>query len=130
MMPRTQPLLPYRWIIAMGRQRVFRQRNVVPTVRGLAYTNSGAQDFVRPGHIFPLIGREGGVLMRSGHTEAAIDLCRLANLVEVGVVSELVNDDGSVMRGPEVTKFAKENCLKKISVGRFDCIPSAPGKSD
>ena len=86
------------------------------TVRGLANPNSGAADFVRPGHIFPLVAREGGVLIRSGHTEAAVDLCRLAGLPEVGVISELVNDDGTVMRGPQVTAFADEKDFKTISV--------------
>ena len=86
------------------------------TVRALANPNSGAMDFVRPGHIFPLVAKEGGVLMRSGHTEAAVDLCRLADLPEVGVISELVNDDGTVMRGPQVTAFAEKHGLKKVSV--------------
>jgi 3,4-dihydroxy 2-butanone 4-phosphate synthase/GTP cyclohydrolase II len=86
------------------------------TVRNLANRNAGASDFVRPGHIFPLIAREGGVLMRSGHTEAAVDLCRLAGLPEVGVISELVNDDGTVKRGPEVAAFAREHGLKQVSV--------------
>src|SRR5271157_1676681 len=70
------------------------------TVRGLANGNIGAADFVRPGHVFPLIAKAGGVLMRSGHTEACIDLCRLAGLPGVGVLAELMNDDGTVMRGP------------------------------
>ena len=78
------------------------------TVRNLANPNSGAADFVRPGHVFPLIAREGGVLMRSGHTEAAVDLCKLAGLPPVGVIGELVNDDGSVMRGPQVSAVANE----------------------
>ncbi len=86
------------------------------TVRGLANPNSGALDFSRPGHIFPLVAKEGGVLMRSGHTEAAVDLCRLADLPQVGVISELVNDDGTVMRGPQVYEFAEKNALKIISV--------------
>lgn len=86
------------------------------TVRGLANSNAGAADFVRPGHIFPLIAREGGVLMRSGHTEAAVDLCKLAGLEPVGVICELVNDDGTVMRGPKVTDFASTHNLTRISV--------------
>lgn len=86
------------------------------TVRGLANPNAGAADFVRPGHIFPLVAREGGVLMRSGHTEAAVDLCRLAGLEPVGVICELVNDDGTVMRGPKVADFAGTHDLKRISV--------------
>ena len=86
------------------------------TVRALANSNSGAIDFVRPGHIFPLVAKEGGVLMRSGHTEAAVDLCKLAGLPEVGVISELVNDDGTVKRGPQVMEFAKEHGLKTLTV--------------
>src|SRR5436190_18995243 len=76
------------------------------TVRALANDNSGASDFVRPGPVCPLVAKDGGVLMRSGHTEACIDLCRLAGLPPVGVLSELMNDDGTVMRGPGVAAFA------------------------
>jgi len=86
------------------------------TIRNLANGNSGRSDFVRPGHIFPLIAKDGGVLMRSGHTEAAIDLCRLAGLEPVAAICELVNDDGTVMRGPQVTEFAKQHRLKRMSV--------------
>jgi 3,4-dihydroxy 2-butanone 4-phosphate synthase/GTP cyclohydrolase II len=86
------------------------------TVRALANGNSGASDFVRPGHVFPLVAREGGVLMRSGHTEGCIDLCRLAGLPPVGVLSELMNDDGTVMRGPAVAAFAERHKLKQISI--------------
>jgi 3,4-dihydroxy 2-butanone 4-phosphate synthase/GTP cyclohydrolase II len=86
------------------------------TVRNLANNNAGAADFVRPGHVFPLIAKDGGVLMRSGHTEAAVDLCRLANLEPVGVICELVNDDGTVMRGPQIKAFAEKHKLKQISV--------------
>ena len=86
------------------------------TVRALANGNSGANDFVRPGHVFPLVAKEGGVLMRSGHTEGCIDLCRLAGLPAVGVLSELMNDDGTVMRGPQVTAFAQKHNLKQISI--------------
>jgi 3,4-dihydroxy 2-butanone 4-phosphate synthase/GTP cyclohydrolase II len=86
------------------------------TVRALANNNSGRSDFVRPGHIFPLIAKDGGVLMRSGHTEAAIDLCRLASTEQVAAICELVNDDGTVMRGPQVSAFAKKHSLRRISV--------------
>jgi 3,4-dihydroxy 2-butanone 4-phosphate synthase/GTP cyclohydrolase II len=86
------------------------------TIRNLANNNAGRADFVRPGHIFPLIAKDGGVLMRSGHTEAAIDLCRLADLEPVAAICELVNDDGTVMRGPQVTAFADKHRLKRISV--------------
>lgn len=86
------------------------------TVRALANNNCGPADFVRPGHIFPLIAKDGGVLMRSGHTEAAVDLCRLAGLSPVGVICELVNDDGTVTRGPQVEAFAATHGLKTVSV--------------
>ena len=86
------------------------------TVRALANGNMGASDFVRPGHVFPLIAREGGVLMRSGHTEAAVDLCKLANLPPVGVICELANDDGTVMVGEQIKRFAEEHKLQRISV--------------
>jgi 3,4-dihydroxy 2-butanone 4-phosphate synthase/GTP cyclohydrolase II len=86
------------------------------TVRALANGNSGSADFVRPGHVFPLVAKEGGVLMRSGHTEACIDMCRLAGLPPVGALSELMNDDGTVMRGPGVTDFAERHKLKQISI--------------
>src|ERR1700742_4721140 len=81
------------------------------TVRALANGNSGAADFVRPGHVFPLVAKDGGVLMRSGHTEACIDLCHLAGLPPVGVLSELMNEDGTVMRGAQVAAFAKQHKL-------------------
>jgi 3,4-dihydroxy 2-butanone 4-phosphate synthase/GTP cyclohydrolase II len=86
------------------------------TVRGLANRNMGVGDFVRPGHVFPLIAREGGVLMRSGHTEAAVDLCSLAGLPPVGVICELANDDGTVMAGLQIEAFAAKHGLKRISV--------------
>jgi 3,4-dihydroxy 2-butanone 4-phosphate synthase/GTP cyclohydrolase II len=86
------------------------------TVRNLANPNAGASDFARPGHIFPLVAREGGVLMRSGHTEAAVDLCKLAGLPPIGVICELVNDDGTVTRGPQVAEFAETHGLKHVSV--------------
>ncbi|WP_288587321.1 3,4-dihydroxy-2-butanone-4-phosphate synthase [uncultured Methylobacterium sp.] len=89
------------------------------TVRALANGNMGAADFVRPGHVFPLIAKDGGVLMRSGHTEAAVDLCRLAKLPPVGVICELANDDGTVMKGPQITAFADKHGLKQISVAEL-----------
>jgi 3,4-dihydroxy 2-butanone 4-phosphate synthase / GTP cyclohydrolase II len=89
------------------------------TVRALANNNSGASDFVRPGHVFPLVAREGGVLMRSGHTEACVDLCRLASLPPVGVLSELTNDDGTVMRGPQVVAFARKHKFTQVSIAEL-----------
>lgn len=86
------------------------------TVRALANGNVQASDFVRPGHVFPLIAKRGGVLMRSGHTEAAVDLAKLAKLPPVGVIGELVNDDGTVKKGADVYQFARDYGLKIISV--------------
>src|SRR5258705_2157545 len=79
------------------------------TVRALANGYAGASDFVRPGHVFPLVAKDGGVLMRSGHTEACVDLCRLAGLPAVSLPAELMNDDGTVMRGAVVTAFAERH---------------------
>jgi 3,4-dihydroxy 2-butanone 4-phosphate synthase/GTP cyclohydrolase II len=89
------------------------------TVRALANGNNGAADFVRPGHVFPLVSKQGGVLMRSGHTEACVDLCRLAGLPTVGVLAELMNDDGTVMRGKQVAEFGAKHGLKGISIAEL-----------
>ncbi len=86
------------------------------TAHAIVNRNVVAEDFVRPGHMFPLVAKSGGVLMRSGHTEAAVDLVKLAGLHPAGVICELVNDDGTVKRGPEVLAFAREHGLKIISV--------------
>jgi 3,4-dihydroxy 2-butanone 4-phosphate synthase/GTP cyclohydrolase II len=86
------------------------------TIRALAGGNAHASDFIRPGHIFPLIAREGGVLARSGHTEAAVDLATLAGLEPAGVLAEVVNDNGTVKRLPELIAFANEHKLKIISI--------------
>jgi 3,4-dihydroxy 2-butanone 4-phosphate synthase / GTP cyclohydrolase II len=98
------------------------------TVRALANGNSGASDFVRPGHVFPLVAREGGVLMRSGHTEACVDLCRLAGLPPVGVLSELMNDNGTVMRGPELAVFAEQHKLQRINIAELIAYRQARDK--
>jgi 3,4-dihydroxy 2-butanone 4-phosphate synthase / GTP cyclohydrolase II len=89
------------------------------TVRALANGNMGAADFVRPGHVFPLIAKEGGVLMRSGHTEAAVDLCKLAGLPKFAVICELANDDGTVMIGPQIGAFADKHRFARISVAEL-----------
>lgn len=86
------------------------------TARALANDNCDADDFLRPGHMFPLIARPGGVLTRSGHTEAATDLASLAGLGGVGVLAEIVNDDGSLKRLPQLIEFAKEHKLKIITI--------------
>jgi 3,4-dihydroxy 2-butanone 4-phosphate synthase/GTP cyclohydrolase II len=82
------------------------------TIRALADERSKPQDFARPGHIFPLRSRRGGVLVRTGHTEAAVDLCRLAGLKPAGVICELMNEDGSMARRPQLEAFARQQGLK------------------
>ena len=73
-------------------------------------------DFLRPGHVFPIISKEGGVLVRAGHTEAAVDLCRLAGLREAGVICEVIKDDGSMARRDDLIKFAKKHQMKIITI--------------
>jgi 3,4-dihydroxy 2-butanone 4-phosphate synthase/GTP cyclohydrolase II len=82
------------------------------TIRALADPGSATTDFARPGHIFPLRSRRGGVLVRAGHTEAAVDLCRLAGLPPVGVLCEVMNDDGTMARRPQLHEFAHRHGLK------------------
>lgn len=82
----------------------------------LASKDSKPQDFNRPGHIFPLKYREGGVLKRAGHTEAAVDLAMLAGLEPVGVLCEIVDDDGSMARLPRLRQFVQQENLKIISI--------------
>ncbi len=72
----------------------------------------GASDIVSPGHVFPLIAREGGVLVRAGHTEASVDLARLAGLYPAGVICEIMNDDGTMARMPDLVGFAQRHNLK------------------
>jgi 3,4-dihydroxy 2-butanone 4-phosphate synthase / GTP cyclohydrolase II len=82
------------------------------TIRALADERSEPRDFARPGHIFPLRSRRGGVLVRTGHTEAAVDLCRLAGLRPAGVICEVMNDDGTMARRPQLEAFARQHGLK------------------
>lgn len=86
------------------------------TVRALANPSATPDDFGRPGHIFPLAAMEGGVLRRAGHTEAVVDLMNLANLRPVGVLCEILREDGSMARLADLKVFAKEHSLKVISV--------------
>ena len=86
------------------------------TILALMDENTKPADFMRPGHIFPLRAKKGGVLKRAGHTEAAIDLTKLAGLKEGGVICEIMNDDGSMARLPELVELAKKHDLKIISI--------------
>jgi len=102
----------YRWGTTTGVSAADR----AATIRALADDASKPEDFLRPGHIFPLRYREGGVLMRAGHTEAAVDLCRLAGRTPAGILCELTNDDGTMMRMPDLAPFAREHGLPLISI--------------
>ena len=86
------------------------------TINALIDLLAGPDDFNRPGHIFPLRYREGGVLKRAGHTEAAVDLARLAGLDPSGILCEIVNDDGTMARGPQLERFAAEHGLVLVSI--------------
>lgn len=86
------------------------------TVQKLIDKYSKPEDFARPGHIFPLRYKEGGVLVRTGHTEAAVDLVGLAGLYPAGVICEIMNDDGSMSRMPDLVKFAKKHKLKILTI--------------
>ena len=86
------------------------------TIKALANSKTKAEDLARPGHIFPLKAVDGGVLRRSGHTEAAVDLCKLAKLKPAGIIVEIMNDDGSMARLPQLIDIAKKFDLKIISI--------------
>lgn len=86
------------------------------TIRALADSSSSAEDFIRPGHIFPLIADEGGLAARRGHTEAVVEMCLRAGAAPVGVISELVNEDGSMMRGDALQKFAEEHSIPIVTI--------------
>ena len=86
------------------------------TIRAMVDQNASAADFARPGHIFPLRARPGGVLKRAGHTEAAVDLASLAGLKPAGVLCEIVKPDGTMARVPDLIEFAKEHNLVFISI--------------
>jgi 3,4-dihydroxy 2-butanone 4-phosphate synthase / GTP cyclohydrolase II len=78
--------------------------------------SKGAEEIVTPGHVFPLVARDGGVLVRAGHTEAAVDLSRLAGLTPAGVICEIMNDDGTMARLPDLVKFAQFHGLKVATI--------------
>ena len=86
------------------------------TIRRLANPISTAKDLLRPGHIFPLIAQDGGVLVRTGHTEASVDICKLSGVAPVGVICEIMKDDGEMARRDDLQQFAKTHQLKTIYV--------------
>ncbi len=85
-------------------------------IRKLASPIAQAKDFVRPGHIFPLIAKDGGVLVRTGHTEGSIDLCKLAGLSPVAVICEIIKDDGTMARYDDLQEFKKKHNLKIVYI--------------
>ena len=86
------------------------------TIRAMIDKKTRAVELTRPGHVFPLIAKEGGVLRRTGHTEAAIDFARLAGFEPAGVIVEIMNEDGSMARLPELFKVAQKFDLKIVSI--------------
>lgn len=102
----------YRHGISTGISAADRAR----TIQALIDSKTCPKDLARPGHIFPLRYREGGVLKRAGHTEAAVDLARMAGLYPAGVLCELVNDDGTMMRMPDLERFAQKMQLPLITI--------------
>jgi 3,4-dihydroxy 2-butanone 4-phosphate synthase/GTP cyclohydrolase II len=86
------------------------------TIKVLLDRNTKAEDLIKPGHIFPLRAKDGGVLVRAGHTEAAVDLARLGGLYPVSVICEIMNDDGTMARTPQLIEFAKRHNLKICSI--------------
>jgi 3,4-dihydroxy 2-butanone 4-phosphate synthase/GTP cyclohydrolase II len=86
------------------------------TIKAAIAKDTRSRDLTRPGHIFPLRARPGGVLVRAGHTEAAVDLARIAGLPPAGAICEILNDDGTMARVPELTKFARKHKLLMITI--------------
>ena len=86
------------------------------TIKAIVEKNTKPEDLARPGHIFPLIAKDGGVLRRTGHTEAAIDFARLSGCSPAGVICEIMSEDGSMARVPELIKVAKKLDLKIVSI--------------
>ena len=89
------------------------------TIKMLVDGSTKASDFVRPGHIFPLIAKSGGVLERTGHTEGSIDLCKLAGLAPVSVICEIVNDDGTMARRDDLEKFCDKFGVNMVSIAEI-----------
>lgn len=86
------------------------------TIQALIDPDSAPQDFIHPGHLFPLRYQEGGVLVRPGHTEAIIDLCRLGGMYPAGIVCEIIKDDGTMARLPDLLLMAQEHALNILTI--------------
>ena len=109
------PCLLTMWILLP----VFLLMSVLILCKKCAEENAQPGDFRRPGHVFPLRAREGGVLVRTGHTETTVDLCRLAGLKPVGICCEIMNDDGHMARTPDLIAFAQKHDLVFITVAEL-----------
>jgi 3,4-dihydroxy 2-butanone 4-phosphate synthase / GTP cyclohydrolase II len=97
------------------------------TIRTAIDTSKDHRDLVSPGHVFPLIARDGGVLVRAGHTEASVDLARMAGLTPAGVICEIMNDDGTMARMPDLVPFAQRHGLK---IGTIEDMVAHRRKND
>ena len=86
------------------------------TISVATNVNKGQDDIVTPGHVFPLVARDGGSLVRAGHTEAVVDIARLAGLTPAGVICEIMNDDGTMARLPDLLSFAQQHDLKVATI--------------
>ncbi len=86
------------------------------TIMMMTDANVKATDFHRPGHIFPLVAKAGGVVVRPGHTEATVDLMKLSGLKETGVICEIIKDDGEMARMPDLIEFAEEHGMKILTI--------------
>ena len=86
------------------------------TIHTAIHSKSSKNDIVSPGHVFPIVARDGGVLVRAGHTEASVDLARLSGFKPAGVICEIMNDDGTMARVPDLIKFSKKHNIK---IGRI-----------
>ncbi|PRY17958.1 3,4-dihydroxy 2-butanone 4-phosphate synthase/GTP cyclohydrolase II [Kineococcus rhizosphaerae] len=100
------------------------------TARVLADPSSVPADLIRPGHVFPLRARPGGVLERPGHTEAAVDLCRLAGLRPVAIIAELVEDDGSMSRWDQIVALGEQHALPVLTIAELRAHLSAAAGQD
>ncbi|HEY9062503.1 MAG TPA: bifunctional 3,4-dihydroxy-2-butanone-4-phosphate synthase/GTP cyclohydrolase II [Pseudobacteroides sp.] len=89
------------------------------TIKELTNSEAKREDFVRPGHVFPLVAKNGGVLKRAGHTEASVDLARLAGLYPAGLICEIMNDDGTMARVPQLMEYVKQHDLKIITIAQL-----------
>ena len=103
-------------IDAVGTTTGISAQDRAATVQKLVDQNASEKDFMRPGHMFPLEAKKGGVLKRSGHTEAAVDFAVLAGLYPAGVICEIMNEDGTMARTPELIEYVKKHDLKFITI--------------